>query len=374
MDKDTNTMRICIFSERQAPASDEGIRNYALALARALEEASPEPAHSVRLLTVFGESQPGGGRVPSAGVTNLPGNPLLLSAPLRREIRRWAPHLLLYVPTACATPFSLLRSWVLKRYAKGAPVVQIDLQPRTYGRLSGRAMRVLWRAGLRPDLILVQSEATRATLELLGCALRLIRPGIDLERFRPLPAAERAALRARHGISPKTRVLLHVGHLNRARGLRALIPLQGVAGQQVVVVGSSSTQQDEALVAELCAAGVWVIDTFVPDIAVWYQLADCYLFPVQSALASIDVPLSVLEAMACDLPVVCTRLPGLTRLFAPSAGLRFVDDASDLPAAVADCRLGGDAGTRRLVEPYAWPQVAREVLQVIAEALSGGTA
>ena len=79
-------MHICVFSERQVRTTDEGIRNYALALARALESASDQQ-HEVRLYTVYGETQPGGGRAPRAGVTNLPGNPLLLSLPLRRALR-----------------------------------------------------------------------------------------------------------------------------------------------------------------------------------------------------------------------------------------------------------------------------------------------
>ena len=362
-------VRICVFSERQVSACDEGIRNYALALARALEAAPSAQPHDVRLLTTYGETQAGGGRAPQHGVTNVQANPLLLSLPLRRAIRRFAPELLLYVPTACATPFSFVRARVLECYTRGAPVVQIALQPRSYGRLARRVMRRCC-----PALVLVQSEATHATLAPLGCALRLIRPGIDLERFRPLPADQRAALRQRYGIAPEDYVLLHVGHLNRGRALQALLPLQATAGQRLVIVGSSTTVQDATLVAELRAAGVLVIDHFVLDIAEVYQLADCYVFPVQDARASIDVPLSVLEAMACDLPIVTTRLDGLTRLFAPAPGLRYVDSPAELPSAVAACRELVEAGTRALVAPYAWTNVAQQVLDVIAEALTGGDA
>jgi len=230
-------------------------------------------------------------------------------------------------------------------------------------------MRQLCRTRCCPNLVLVQSEATRATLAPLGCAPRLIRPGIDLQRFCPLPPAERATLRQRYGIAPEAYVLLHVGHLNRGRALQTLLPLQGAAGQQVVIVGSSTTVQDATLVAELRAAGVLVIDQFVLDIAEVYQLADCYVFPAQSACSSIDVPLSVLEAMACDLPVVSTRLDGLTRLFAAAPGLRYVEAPDELPAAVAACRGLESAGTRARVASFAWPRVAEQVLEVIAEAL-----
>lgn len=358
-------MRICVFSERQVSATDEGIRNYALALARALESL-PTP-HEVRMFTMFGETLPGGGRAPRAGVTDLPGNPLLLSLPLRRALRAFAPGLVLYVPTACATPFSFVRARVLKRYARGAPVVLVALQPRRYGRLARALM-----PRLCPDLLLVQSEATRATLAPLACAMRLTRPGVDLERFCPLPAEQRTVLRMREGLSPDAYVLLHVGHLNRQRGLQALLPLHGEAGQQLVVVGSSTTLQDESLVTELRAAGVRVIDRFVPDIAEFYQMADSYVFAAQSERASIDVPLSVLEALACDLPVVSTRLEGLARLFAPAPGLVYIDGPQEFPAAVAACRaLPTPVGTRALVAEYAWPRVAAHLLAVIAEEVPG---
>jgi glycosyltransferase involved in cell wall biosynthesis len=120
---------------------------------------------------------------------------------------------------------------------------------------------------------------------------------------------------------------------------------------------------------------VRVIDEFVANVAELYQLADCYVFPVPpthwSAEAhwSIDAPLSILEAMACDLPVVSTRWEGLTRLFPGAPGLRIVDTPDDIAGAVADCRGLERPGTRALVADYGWPAVAAETVEVIDAAL-----
>ena len=47
-----------------------------------------------------------------------------------------------------------------------------------------------------------------------------------------------------------------------------------------------------------------VFTNFIENIQHYYQIADCYLFPVFRATSAIDAPLSVLEAMACNLPIV----------------------------------------------------------------------
>ena len=349
-------MRICVFSERLAEPFDEGIKGYAWHLIRELRKA-----HDVLALTIFGRSSP------EAGIRNVWGNKLLLSVPLARQVRRFRPELILYVPTACATPFSFWRARLLKLYGAGAPVVLVALQVRRYGWIAQRVM-----PHLRPDLVLVQAERTRASLAPLGCRLRLIPPGVDWERFRPATPERRARLRQAYGIDPQSYVLLHVGHLNRGRNVQALLPLQR-PGQQVVVVGSTSTPQDEELVEELLRAGVKVIRGYVRDIAELYQLADCYVFPVKGETSAIDLPLSVLEAMACDLPVVsmpfgglATQIQGESRAqLEAGQGLVYVEDGSQLAEAVEACKRLARAGTREMVAPFAWPKVIPAILEGI---------
>ncbi len=354
-------MRIALFSERLRQPFDEGIKNYALHLAQGMAAAG----HEVRILTAFAED------IPALGVENVRSNPLLLSPGMAARLRRFRPDLLLYVPTACATPFSFWRARMLKLYARGAPVVMVALQLRHYGRLGRLTMPYLC-----PDLVFVQSEATRASLEWCGCPLQILAPGIDTERFRPATAEQRAALRRRYGVDPAAYVVCHVGHLNRGRNVQALKALAqrphaaDHVRLQVVVVGSTSTAHDAELIAEMRASGVLLIDTFVPDIAEIYQMADCYAFPVRSETSSIDLPLSVLEAMACNLPVVTTRFGGLPLLFGEAAGLHFIADPEQLAEAVDDCRLANCRGmqpeTRALVERYAWPRMAQRMLEQIA--------
>jgi glycosyltransferase involved in cell wall biosynthesis len=345
-------MRICVFSERLALPFDEGIKNYALNLARELAQD-----HDVLTLTAYGES------LPAFAVENLPANPLLFSPRLAARVQEFEPDLIIYVPTACATLFSFWRARRLKAFSRGAPVALVALQPRAYGYLARALM-----PRLRPDLVIVQSELTQGALASLGCHTSLVPPAIDLERFQPASAARQVELRRQYGLDPEVPVVLHVGHLNRGRNVQALARLPSL-GMQVVVVGSTSTPHDQGLVDELLAAGVRVMTQYVADIAQIYQLADCYVFPVMAETGAIDVPLSVLEAMACDLAVVTTRFGGLPQLFASAPGLRYVDNAQQLCQAVEACRGLSEAHTRAMVAPYAWSQAVGLLLEHICREL-----
>jgi glycosyltransferase involved in cell wall biosynthesis len=284
-------MRICLISERMRPPYDEGIKNYAHQLAEALAAQ-----HALCALTAFVPESPAEESVPIRQVRT---NKLFLSLDLARTLRGFRPDLVLYIPTACATLFSFLRAHALKQYARGASVVMVALQWRHYGALARLAM-----PHLRPDLVLVQSERTRASLEFSGARIALLPAVIDLERLVPADTARKLALRERYGLDQDAFVILHVGHLNRGRNVQALLGLQHdprLPGLQTLVVGSSSTEHDLSLISELERGGVRVIDGYVKDIAEVYALADCYLFPVSAKMSAIDLPLSVLGVIEDEL-------------------------------------------------------------------------
>jgi glycosyltransferase involved in cell wall biosynthesis len=107
-----------------------------------------------------------------------------------------------------------------------------------------------------------------------------------------------------------------------------------------------------------------VIDTYVPNIEDIYRLSDLYLFLAESDTAAIELPLSVLEAMACNLPVVCRPFGGLRDFFAAGHGLFYWDGQPPLGDLVATA-LSTTSATRTLVEPYTWAAAAQTCTRLL---------
>ena len=337
--------RVCFVADNLLGPQDEGIRKFASSLLAAWPRDWEVLALSPRASG------------PHDGVIPLKTNRLLLGRRLWAELRRFKPGLVLYVPSSSATLFGLLRSRVLKLYWPGARVFLVALQPRSYGWL-GRTLA----PRLAPDGVLVQSRRTREALGQLGFPVGLLPGGVDAERFSPVSWERKAALRAKYGLDPASFIVLHVGHLSRLRNIESLLRVRKALACQVLLVASSLHGQNRGLLDPLKEGGVTVIDRYLPHIEEVYQLSDCYLFPVLSDRASIEVPLSVLEAMACNLPVVATRLGGLTDLFQEGEGLLFATGDRELLSALERARSENSCHTREKVAPYSWQAVAERVI------------
>lgn len=339
-------MNICVISEEMNVPFDEGIKNFAYNLVRELSRDN-------RVLAL----SPRGDKTNGRYIERLRVNKMFLGYSLFRKMWHFDPVVVLYIPSASATVFSFMRTKVLRLYARKARIVMIALQPGEYSWLSRKLIPLLI-----PDLVLVQSAGVSKQLSAFGCREKLVPSGVDLERFHPIRKESKLELRSKYGIEGDAFAILHVGHIDRNRNIQILKTLQR-NNNQVIVVGSTSTEQDEDLVDELRTAGVRVITCFLENIEEIYQLSDCYVFPVTSETASIEVALSVLEAMACNLPVVTTRYGGLTTLFnSEGRGLLFVDKLSDLSDKVEKANELNHCETRRIVEPYAWENVAKNIL------------
>jgi len=340
---------ICVISEDLSHPLDEGIKIFAHSLLGAWSKEHRALGVSLRAV----EKNKG------SHIIGIKANKLMLSAGLWNISRRFRPDLVCYVPSASATLFSFLRSRMLKLYWPHARVVMVSLQPRHYGSLSGRLIRFFC-----PDAVFTQDDNTRRRLSGIGCTTQIIPSGVDLDRFTPVPQVKKTELRKKYHLDPDSFTVLHVGHLKKKRNIELLTRVHRQTNAQVICVGSSLPDKDRlALTGSLREQGVVVLDKYIPEIQEIYQLSDCYLFPVFSEDACIGTPLSVLEAMACNLPVIAVRYGGLSHNFKEGQGLVFTDDQEGILSSLAGIKRNNGYRTREKVLPFSWLKIARKILE-----------
>jgi glycosyltransferase involved in cell wall biosynthesis len=231
-----------------------------------------------------------------------------------RSVRRAAPDVLVYVPYSGLTSKALLRHAALRAASGSRTDILAVLQANPV------VHRLPRRIG--PRVAAYASERLRAIHTAVAGDSFVLPPAVDAVRFC-LADESRTLTRAELGLPSDKPMALHVGHLRRSRGLEPLTELSAQGVVNVVLVASTATEPEEGVEAELRQAGVIVKREFLRQIERWYQAADVYVFPVTDLQGSIEVPLTVLEAMACGTPVATTPFGGLPSWFASTESFRF---------------------------------------------------
>lgn len=244
-----------------------------------------------------------------------------------------------------------------------------------YGGYRLRRPQLRWAIRRARSVTAVSKALVQRLAELGGDPTRLcyIPNGIDSQRFSPLEPEARAALRRRLGLDPATRYLLFVGRLHPVKGLAVLIEALSVlhAGKELsfdtLIVGDGD---ERAALARLAAArGVGHRVQFVgerahAEVAQWLQSADVLCLPSLME----GMPNVVLEALACGVPVVASRVGAIPDLVGPQSGILVEPGAVDpLARALADAFRR--SWQREQIAPpdmvKGWEAVAEQYLSVL---------
>lgn len=279
-----------------------------------------------------------------------------------RRIDEFSPDVVHFIPGITLKSVVMLR---ILRSLYNVRTTITALVPRL-GRFSLYVLKTF-----RPNLIFALSTGYEMTLRSLGVRERFLPLGVDLGKFEPEHDLERKALiRKGLGVDAKKFTVLHVGHVNEGRNVETLSDIAGL-GCQVIFVATTSTKPDFTLLARLKKAGVVVLRTFFKNIEDVYKMADSYVFPTIDDRYAVNIPLSVLEAMACNLPVVTTRFGGLPRMFREGAGLLFSDTEEGILQNVERVRNDEvEVATREIVCKYSWSYVAELFDKCLRELLN----
>jgi glycosyltransferase involved in cell wall biosynthesis len=164
--------------------------------------------------------------------------------------------------------------------------------------------------------------------------------GVDTTRFT-VTGGKRAQVRREHRISQDASVALFVGHLTPRKGVTELLDAwhefvarrtQTDTPALLLLVGPGSgfyRELSPALSGRVASASAretgvrWLshlAPESMPDI---YAAADVFVLPTRSE----GMPNSMLEALACGLPVIAARVPGVTEVLERDVGASILIDS-----------------------------------------------
>ncbi|MDR1387104.1 MAG: glycogen synthase [Propionibacteriaceae bacterium] len=243
-------------------------------------------------------------------------------------------------------------------------------------------------AGMRRDVLASYDDLDPARVH-------VVHNGVDTEEFQPDPALDQLL---QWGIDPQRPLVVFVGRVTRQKGLVHLLRAAqrfDPETQLLLLAGAPDTpqiaEQFEHAFGHLSQTrpGVVWIEQMVSRTALRQALTQATVF----ACPSIYEPLGIvnLEAMACQAAVVASAVGGIPEVVEDGqTGLLVPYDQAqaDDPAYLAgfeeafaqsvnrltrDQELAqrlGQAGRRRCLDHFAWPQIARQTVAVYEQAMA----
>ncbi len=199
------------------------------------------------------------------------------------------------------------------------------------------------------------------------------------------PAVSPSLLRRRYNVKQDEALLLFVGTLDKAHAFKgldvlfaSLASLKGKAWR-LLVVGTGDLKNHYILQAQNLGLAKWInFVGFIKDseLPEYYHAADMFLFPSISTAEAFG--LAALQAMACGLPVIASRLPGVRELVRDGEAGLLVEpgSVSSLAAAIesllndpAKARGLGHQGAILAKAKYQWSKIGQELLAIYSKIL-----
>jgi glycosyltransferase involved in cell wall biosynthesis len=236
----------------------------------------------------------------------------------------------------------------------------------------------------RADATVFDSESTRdLAVHAYGLCPERLHPivgAVDDRVFQPANIQLKQHVRQRLGIGLNDFVVAWTGRLAPEKNLSALLRAVSYCArppEAVMLIGDGPLR--EQLQTEAIDLGVAHRIRFYgdqPDVRPFLHAADAFVFPSRSE----SMGLSMLEAMACSLPVVAFKSDGETirtgceevldggrcgSLVEPASAESLAGALDHLRANPSVCTNLGLEARRRVSERYNWPSVGRRFNEIV---------
>jgi phosphatidylinositol alpha-1,6-mannosyltransferase len=209
----------------------------------------------------------------------------------------------------------------------------------------------------------------------------IVPPGIDPDRFRPLPAAEREPTRRKFGLVPDRPVVLGLSRLVPRKGFDVVIDAVARLAPDVQLAVGGAGRDRGRLEARAAARGITGRTRFlgrVPDaeLAALYGCVDVFVMLCRERWGGLEAEgygIVFVEAAACGVPAVAGRsggaheavVDGETGLVVDPRDVAAVRTALEglLGDAALRARFGG-AARRRAVDELSYDGLVARLLPV----------
>jgi len=241
-----------------------------------------------------------------------------------------------------------------------------------------------------PHRLVAVSEATRQdALRRLGVEperIVTVHNGTDVERYSRLEGFDREAMRRALGCPPEARLIGVAARVVRTKGHHTLLEampriLSACPQAHLVFAGKTDDQRYvEQLKAQAAALGVAARVHFAGlrrDVPEVLNALDLFVLP-----SSVEgLSRAMLEALACETPVVATATDGNREVLRDGENGRLVEpgDARSLAATVAEmlldhamCRRLAVEGRSTVVQQFNSREAARSQVELYRQILGGG--
>lgn len=293
----------------------EALASYLMAQGHQVHLAYSDVRGSDRLTQLVAKVAAAGGRTTNLAVSNAPGSgDLRALLKLRRLVKEARPDVI-HAHSSKAGALARALVWL----GVGQPVFYT---PHAYYGLSGKGglkarvfnavETVLGRVGTTINLSEGERAFARDVLHISQKRLRLIPNPVDCLRFRPADAAKRKEIRAALVVPDDAILLGSVGRLAFQKDPLTLYHAFAKACQSwpelwLYHLGDGELSGEcDALAGQLGIRSRIVRQTYLSEPLSFYQALDGMILTSRYE----GLSFAVLEALACDLPVILSQVPG----------------------------------------------------------------